>query len=196
MEPRKPMRREERKERTRQDLLDAARTLFGERGFHQVSTAEIAAAAGVTERTLFRHFPSKISLVLDEALSLLPEMLRIIRDRPAEENAYQAACEGILEFGREHPGLLVTIVGSPTGLSVPVDSRNRTLSHLEESLAGALRERYRLPPDDQVRAAVWARASMAALRTALEITARRAPAESTGEVVRDCFSALTMLLTR
>jgi len=39
-------------------ILQAATRLFGEKG-RNARTAEIAAAAGVTERTLFRYFPSK-----------------------------------------------------------------------------------------------------------------------------------------
>src|SRR3954463_5284613 len=43
-------------------ILAAATKLFGEKGHRGARTAEIAAAAGVTERTLFRYFPSKESL--------------------------------------------------------------------------------------------------------------------------------------
>src|SRR3954470_4956124 len=43
-------------------ILAAATKLFGEKGHRGARTAEIAAAAGVTERTLFRYFPSKDSL--------------------------------------------------------------------------------------------------------------------------------------
>jgi AcrR family transcriptional regulator len=39
-------------------ILQAATRLFGEKG-RGARTADIAAAAGVTERTLFRYFPSK-----------------------------------------------------------------------------------------------------------------------------------------
>lgn len=42
-------------------ILQAATRLFGEQG-RAARTADIAAAAGVTERTLFRYFPSKDSL--------------------------------------------------------------------------------------------------------------------------------------
>jgi TetR/AcrR family transcriptional regulator len=43
-------------------ILQAATRLFGDKGFRDTRTADIAAAAGVTERTLFRYFPSKESL--------------------------------------------------------------------------------------------------------------------------------------
>ena len=40
-------------------LQEAALALYSERGFDQTTAAEIAARAGVTERTFFRHFTDK-----------------------------------------------------------------------------------------------------------------------------------------
>ena len=40
-------------------LEQAAMELYGERGFEQTTVAEIAARAGLTERTFFRHFADK-----------------------------------------------------------------------------------------------------------------------------------------
>jgi AcrR family transcriptional regulator len=45
------------------DLLWAAARLFGSRGVAQTTTRDIAAEAGTTERTLFKHFGSKEGLV-------------------------------------------------------------------------------------------------------------------------------------
>ena len=192
---RKALRWEEHKELTRRKLLDSARTLFAERGFHTTSAADIAAAAGVTERTLFRYFPTKIALVLDEATALLPEMFQLIRERPAEEPPYHAVREGMLEFGERHQDLLILIVGAPAALEIPLAERQRALIDVEEGLAAALRDRYQLPPRDEITAAVWARASIGALRTALDITARHHLAgepqpASTPDTVRACFAAL------
>jgi AcrR family transcriptional regulator len=39
--------------------------LYRERGFDRTTTAEIAARAGVTERTFFRHFPDKREVLFD-----------------------------------------------------------------------------------------------------------------------------------
>jgi TetR/AcrR family transcriptional regulator len=46
----------------RRQLLDAALELFSRKGFGGTTTKEIAAAAGVTEAIIFRHFPSKQAL--------------------------------------------------------------------------------------------------------------------------------------
>jgi AcrR family transcriptional regulator len=47
---------------TRERIIDAARTLFSERGYQATTTKELAEAAGVAEITLFRHFPTKAQL--------------------------------------------------------------------------------------------------------------------------------------
>ena len=46
----------------RQQLLEAALDLFAQKGFEGATTKEIAAAAGVTEAIVFRHFPNKQAL--------------------------------------------------------------------------------------------------------------------------------------
>ena len=47
---------------TRNNILTAARELFEKRGFAASTTKDIAALAGVSEVTLFRHFPTKRAL--------------------------------------------------------------------------------------------------------------------------------------
>lgn len=44
------------------NILDAAEELFANKGFAETPTAEIARKAGVTEKTLFKHFPTKLTL--------------------------------------------------------------------------------------------------------------------------------------
>ena len=53
----------------RHQLLDAALEIFARKGFEGTTTKEVAAAAGVTEAIIFRHFPTKQALytaVLDQ----------------------------------------------------------------------------------------------------------------------------------
>ncbi len=53
------------REEARRRLQQAALELFGERGYDATTTAEIAARAGVTERTFFRHFADKREALFD-----------------------------------------------------------------------------------------------------------------------------------
>ena len=48
--------------RNRRNLLDAAAELFAQRGYRGTTTRDIAEAAGITERTLFRHFDTKADI--------------------------------------------------------------------------------------------------------------------------------------
>lgn len=57
------------------DILHAAEQLFSSGGFTETSTAAIAKAAKVTEKTLFKHFPSKTDLL---KRILFPLLLRIM----------------------------------------------------------------------------------------------------------------------
>jgi AcrR family transcriptional regulator len=52
-----------RSERTRQALLGAAMKRFVADGVHRTSVADIAADVGVSERTFYRHFPSKHAVI-------------------------------------------------------------------------------------------------------------------------------------
>lgn len=70
--------RERKKRATRDAIAASARRLFAERGFDQVKVAEIAAAADVSEKTVFNHFATKEDLAFagDEArLSQVPAAL-------------------------------------------------------------------------------------------------------------------------
>lgn len=70
----------------REAIVDAALQVFSRLGYRGATTRELARAAGVTEVTLFRHFPSKEDLyaaVLDK-YSLLP-VLRAQLDRVEHE---------------------------------------------------------------------------------------------------------------
>jgi AcrR family transcriptional regulator len=57
--------RERKKRLMRQQLTDTATLMFMERGFDAIRVAEVAAACGVSEKTVFNYFPTKESLILD-----------------------------------------------------------------------------------------------------------------------------------
>jgi AcrR family transcriptional regulator len=58
---------------TRELILDAVTSLLGDRRADEVTTRDIAAAAGVSERTVYRHFPDRDAL-LEALTQRLPEL--------------------------------------------------------------------------------------------------------------------------
>ena len=68
----------------RKRLQWAALELFREGGYEKTTAAEIAAKAGVTERTFFRHFPDKREVLFDGETVFIEALTRVIRDAPAE----------------------------------------------------------------------------------------------------------------
>lgn len=50
-------------EARRQEIFDAAEQLFGQRGYAQVSMADVAATAGMSKKTLYVHFSDKPGLL-------------------------------------------------------------------------------------------------------------------------------------
>ena len=82
--------RERKKQRTHQLIAETAWRLFSERGFDQVPVSEIAAAAEVSEATVFNYFPTKEDLVFHRMQAFEQELLGAIRDRQPEESIVQA----------------------------------------------------------------------------------------------------------
>jgi AcrR family transcriptional regulator len=66
--------RERKKRLMRQQLSDTATRLFLDRGFDAVRVTEVAAACGVSEKTVFNYFPTKESLILDRLESTMASL--------------------------------------------------------------------------------------------------------------------------
>lgn len=86
------------------DILQAAEDLFSKRGFLETPTAEIARQANVTEKTLFKHFPSKEDLlrrILFPLIlrTLLPTQMRKMKHVFADEA--RSFGEAFLAFARD-----------------------------------------------------------------------------------------------
>lgn len=81
-------------------LMAAALELYDERGFEQTTVADIAARAGVTERTFFRHFGDKREVLFDRENGLQAAAVAALAEAPADADAMtalgaalDAACE-------------------------------------------------------------------------------------------------------
>ncbi|WP_413580791.1 TetR/AcrR family transcriptional regulator [Bdellovibrio sp. HCB288] len=91
--------REEKKKQTRKAISDMATRLFIERGYDNVTTAEIAEKALVSVPTLFNYFPTKESLVFDEDAEqeqqLVDSVLKRKKGQSVHEALLQTGIEGL-----------------------------------------------------------------------------------------------------
>ncbi|HVP31610.1 MAG TPA: TetR/AcrR family transcriptional regulator [Myxococcota bacterium] len=88
---------------TRDRILDAAETLFAERGFDGVAVRDIAARVGLNAASLYNHFPGKQALyeaVLERGLAPLLALVGRIAERgAATEDADQIIATLMAQLG-------------------------------------------------------------------------------------------------
>jgi AcrR family transcriptional regulator len=87
-----------RSARTRQALLQAAMQRFVADGVHQTSVADIAADVGVTERTFYRHFPSKHAVIFADYDIGFEWFARALAMRPHGEPITQSVRKAVDAF--------------------------------------------------------------------------------------------------
>jgi AcrR family transcriptional regulator len=104
--PRPGATRQQRKQRTRQALLDAALELLAEQSFSSLSLREVARGAGVVPTAFYRHFQDMEELglaLIDESFRTLRAMIRAARaNQRTYEHAIRNSVEILVEYVHEH----------------------------------------------------------------------------------------------
>jgi AcrR family transcriptional regulator len=159
--------RERKKQRTREQIVDAAFTLFRERGFQATTVADIAAAADIAPRTFFAYFPSKEAVVFHDFDSMFESLRARIEERPADETAIDALRNWLevampnMHGENEDEALRKRMCIDEPGLAA---HQQHLLSKLEEILrAGVARDLGE--PVDGLRPKLVSAAAVAALST-------------------------------
>jgi AcrR family transcriptional regulator len=126
-------------------LQAAALELFSARGFEQTTTADIAASAGLTERTFFRYFADKREVLFHgqdrfqqvflDGVAAAPEQASAL---DAVAYALRAAASFFPDERRPYSRTRQTIIVTNPGLK---ERELLKLAWLSEGIAGALRER-------------------------------------------------------
>ncbi len=164
-------RRERKKQQTREELIVAATRLFRERGFDETTTADIAEAADVSQRTFFRHFTSKEAVLYGESDEVAAAFREAILARPKRESpitAVAAALRTLTDHYAAAPertflqGQLAARYPAVSAYSRAVVQRG-----LERTVAEAVAQRMDVDPLEDPRPEVIAGAAMSALRFAL-----------------------------
>src|SRR3954454_4050997 len=84
----------------RRRLQRAALELYRERGFDQTTTAEIAARAGVNERTFFRNFPDKREVLFDGEAALRVALVQAVTEAPEGLRPFEILLRASRRAGR------------------------------------------------------------------------------------------------
>jgi AcrR family transcriptional regulator len=145
--------RERKKLQTRQLIAETARALFTERGFENVTVAEIARTADVSEKTVFNYFPTKEDLVYWRLETFEEELLAAIRDREPGEPVLSAFARFVLvprgmlaqgDRGEQLAGVARMIESSPALLA----REQQVFARYTATLAVALAEESGAAPGD------------------------------------------------
>ncbi|WP_422743313.1 TetR/AcrR family transcriptional regulator [Mycobacterium sp. WMMD1722] len=141
---------------TPERLQRAALDLFAARGYEQTTATEIAQAAGVTERTFFRHFSDKREVLFYGQQSLTDAFVSGVRDAPLgmapillAGNAVRSAAGFFPEDKRRHSRTRQRVIDDNPALQ---EREALKLMLLGDALGDALRDR----DVDELTAAVCA----------------------------------------
>lgn len=99
-----PSLRARRAELTRNEIADAARSLFETQGYDATTVSAIAQHAGVGLRTFYRYFPTKEAVALDRLQRFIERGVALIEERPHDEHpavSVLAAIESLSTMGLE-----------------------------------------------------------------------------------------------
>jgi AcrR family transcriptional regulator len=163
--------RERKKQRTREQIIEAAMGLFAERGYHATTIADIATAAEVAPRTFFSYFPSKEAVVFYNVDRDLDGLAGTLRNRLPGETAFDALRRWIDAMfddwmAEEDEALLrKRLCGEDEGLA---NFQGGVMARINELLLEAIADDLG-EPQDALRPRLVAAAAMAAL-TSLEGT--------------------------
>ncbi|MCL1474577.1 TetR/AcrR family transcriptional regulator [Argonema antarcticum] len=78
---------------TRTRIIKAAQKLFARQGYDGTTTRDLAAAAGVAEGTLFRHFANKKAILVEVATEGWVEILTDLLTELSEMGSYEAVAQ-------------------------------------------------------------------------------------------------------
>ena len=126
-------------------LVQAALELYAESGFDRTTVADIAARAGVTERTFFRYFADKREVLFDRTNALQDGVVAAIAAAPPSASALDAvgsaletAAPALLEPRRDFARQRSAVIAAHPGLQ---ERELLKLASLAAAVAEALRRR-------------------------------------------------------
>jgi AcrR family transcriptional regulator len=184
-----------RSERTREALRQAALVRFLAQGVEDTSAEQIAADAGVSLRTFYRHFTSKHDLLFADYDAGLQWFRSALSARPPAEPTIESVQAAIFAFPYDVEA--VTRIAALRAEELDPERIVRHIRQVEADFADAVAERLRgratdTGADERLRVAVTARCIAAAVFAAMEVW-MLGEERSLAELARMCRTALNSL---
>ena len=173
-------------------LEQAALALYGERGFEKTTVAEIAARAGVTERTYFRHFADKREVLFGGTAELQAVLTGAVADAPAAATPLEATGRALEAVGAFFTGNHERARRRQAIITANPELRERELIKTA-TLAAALAETLRRRGVPDPAAPLAAEAAMAVFKVAFERWIDDPAGKELSDVVRESLSELKAL---
>jgi AcrR family transcriptional regulator len=170
-------------------LVQAAMELYSERGFEQTTVAEIAARAGLTERTFFRHFADKREVLFWGAASLQELLVTTLAATPDSTTPIDAVAVALEAAGTqfqqrpEHARTRYDIIAANPELQ---ERELIKLATLASAMAEALRQRGVGEPG----ASLTAEAGIAVFKVAFERWVTQAGSRQLPQFIRESLDEL------
>jgi AcrR family transcriptional regulator len=180
------------KPNARSRLEKAALELYSERGFQQVTVAEIAHRAGLTERTFFRHFADKREVLFPADGQLQELLLGELANAPPSLSALDA-----VEAGLEAAATLLENRRPYARKRHAVISANAELQERERiklaSLASAVADCLRRRGTSASRAILAAEMGIAVFRIAIQRWIDDAKERDLAQIMRESLNELKLV---
>jgi len=163
------VRAEHMREQRRAEILHAAEVVFGQRGYHATSVADVIEAAGISRGTFYLYFTSKEALFLDLIDLFVSRAIAVVTTvDPKQPNALQQIYENLrrvvdVVFDNRH--LAVLVIREQVGRDEALDEKlNRFYGFLHEMVEGALSKGARNGLNRQVNEPIVATAIIGAVK--------------------------------
>lgn len=176
-------------------LADIALQLFDQHGYDGVTVSQIAKSAGVTQRTFFRHFATKVDVLLADSHVRQQYFVEALHRQPAKLTLLQALQGAITEDEKANPwtdrdATLASVVRNSTTLS---NTRRNYETWFESIFAAWIADRLSKSESDlDVR--LTAAALVAIRRVVVDEWLLVGPNTPVANITSQAFTNLTLIL--
>ncbi|OBG22173.1 TetR/AcrR family transcriptional regulator [Mycobacterium sp. 852002-51057_SCH5723018] len=178
-----------RRTRTHEALRQVALKRFASEGFGNVTVQQLAQEAGVTERTFFRHFPTKEAVLFQDYDTHVEWLADALAQRPRTESLFEAVLASVESFPHD-----VEVVRQAALARAELITGEQIAGHLrvvQSSFAAVLtdfvEQRYPDVANIDLVAKVAGSALAAALVVAVETWGRDGCVEDLGAITATCL---------